>query len=94
MIGQNGISVLNDDGTFYIPHMDTAMADRIMAVNKNVQTAIKQKKAEKENHFFLQDQDWNANTLEEFRNKITPSLRVSGLDTGGTYLSSLFYMYL
>ena len=91
-IGENGISIFHDDGTFLIPHMDAAMADRILAVNKDqllfllgdllepaaidgawkrlsqVQTAIKKKKEEEGNHFFLQNHEWNAETLEDLNN--------------------------
>lgn len=111
IIGQNGISIFNDDGTFHIPHMDAAMADRILAVNKEqlffllgdlldpsaienawkrlaqVQTAIKKEKEESGSHFFLQNQEWNAETLEEFKN--TTVTGMFNKKIGGTYVSRL-----
>ena len=111
IIGQNGISIFNDDGTFHIPHMDAAMADRILAVNKEqlffllgdllepsaienawkrlaqVQTAIKKEKEESGSHFFLQNQEWNAETLEEFKNTIVTGM--FNKKSGGTYVSRL-----
>ena len=91
--------------------MDAAMADRILAVNKEqlffllgdlldpsaienawkrlaqVQTAIKKEKEESGSHFFLQNQEWNAETLEEFKNTTVTGMFNKKL--GGTYVSRL-----
>ena len=88
-----------------------AMADRILAVNKEqlffllgdllepsaienawkrlaqVQTAIKKEKEESGSHFFLQNQEWNAETLEEFKNTIVTGM--FNKKSGGTYVSRL-----
>ena len=88
-----------------------AMADRILAVNKEqlffllgdllessaienawkrlaqVQTAIKKEKEESGSHFFLQNQEWNAETLEEFKN--TTVTGMFNKKIGGTYVSRL-----